>query len=628
MTSSEGSLCNISLASLSPNVKADLSNWESTQLQSRLSAVQEQIQRTLKVDTTPSANSDTTSSNAVNDYQPATAQEGELASDASGSGEPQFPDELSKEQRYERMQEAVRQRVRRIAPAHSDGTPRRAPTTSSARPSSGNPPLPGEAGQPKLKTAKGGAAGERPRDGGSRMRSASNSTLGHSKSNRRSDSLTTPRRRGPFKRGSDVPDSVALEAKPLRYAEIHCAEAASEDGDARTGRQLQSNASLEREEAETVGHDRLGPEHGIPTAWGSSGRFGEECAGYSQRYAAESKEGRGSSVRMHSEPRRLRTRVKPVARRLSLGRGPTESSETPVDSTQGINVTSGRSVEKAPADRPALHARSGSYSDIYSHKSGREADRSLATPLRGPRRPASSRLSRAALTPRTAPSRGGDIYSRARERRKMFEEKVVEARSLKAAEEMRECTFSPRVTPRKASQRSASVPRDVDSIYRRTRAWKDEREKALEWTRRRREEAKDKVDQQHLVHKSVHSRVMGMPYSTVEASRFYERNIEWKREVDRRSETLRQEQQQFLERPHPRRRNPLSCSLRGYTSGDREFATPLTPKMRRINNTSPLTPYRAASPASVNLRSRYEYDDVMSHLLCLRRQLLGSHRYT
>ncbi|KAF4748607.1 hypothetical protein FOZ63_009660 [Perkinsus olseni] len=547
MTSSEGSLCNISLASLSPNVKADLSNWESTQLQSRLSAVQEQIQRTLKVDTTPPANSDTTSSNAVNDYQPATAQEGELASDASGSRESQFPDELSKERRYERMQEAVRLRVRRIARVHLDGTSRRAPTISSARPSSGNPPLPGEAGQPKLKTANGRAEGERLRDGGSNLRSASSSTLGHSKSNRRSDSLTTPRRRGPFKRESDVPGSAVLEPKPLRYAEIHSAEAASEDGDARTGRQLELDASLERDGVEATGHGQLGPERGTPTGWGSSGRSGEECAGYSQRYAAGSKEGRGGSVRADSEPRRLRTRVKPVARRLSLGRAPTGTSETPVNSTQGINVISGRGVEEVSADRPAPHARNGSYSEIYSHKSEREADRSLATPVHGPRGPTSSRVSRAALTPRTAPSRGGDIYSRARERRKMFEERVVEARSLKSAEEMRECTFSPRVTPRKASQRSASVPRNLDSIYQRTRAWKDEREKALEWTRRRREEAKDMVDQQHLVHKSVHSGVMGMPYSTVEASRFYERNMEWKREVDRRSETLRQEQQQVGE---------------------------------------------------------------------------------
>ncbi|KAF4699481.1 hypothetical protein FOZ63_007501, partial [Perkinsus olseni] len=422
-----------------------------------------------------------------------------LASDASGSRKSQLPDELSKEERYKRMQEAVRQRVmaqcrhpvdgssrprrrpsdggslsisvRRIARVHSDGTPRRAPTTSSARPSSGNPPFPGEAGQPKLKTAKGRAEGERPRDGGSKLRSASNSTLGHSTSNRRSDSLTTPRRRGPFKRGSDVPDSVVLEPKPLRYAEIHYAEGANEDGDARTGRQLQSDASLEREGVEATGHGRLGPEHGTSTGWGRSVGSGEECAGYSQRYVAESKEGRGSSVRMHSEPRRLRTRVKPVARRLSLGRGPTGSSETPVD-----NVISGRAVEKASADRPTLHARNGSSSEIYSHKSGLEAVRSLTTPVREPRGSTSSRLFRAALTPRTAPSRGADIYSRARERRKMLEEKVVEARTLKAAEEMRECTFSPRVTPRKASQRSASVPRDLDSIYRRTRAWKDERE--------------------------------------------------------------------------------------------------------------------------------------------------------
>ncbi|KAF4734851.1 hypothetical protein FOZ62_004712, partial [Perkinsus olseni] len=124
MTSSEGSLCNISLASLSPNVKTDLSNWESTQLQSRLSAVQEQIQRTLKVDTTPSANSDTTSSNAVNDDQPATAQEGELASDASGSRKSHLPNELSKEERYERMQEAARQRVMAHCRGPVDGSSR------------------------------------------------------------------------------------------------------------------------------------------------------------------------------------------------------------------------------------------------------------------------------------------------------------------------------------------------------------------------------------------------------------------------------------------------------------------------------------------------------------------------
>ncbi|KAF4690876.1 Splicing factor 3B subunit 3 [Perkinsus olseni] len=344
----------------------------------------------------------TISSNAVNDDQPATAQEGELASDASGSRKSHLPNELSKEERYERMQEAARQRVRRIAPGGSDGTAGGARTIPSARPGSENRRFSGE---------------------GSKLRSAKNSTQGQSKGSLRSDSLATPRRRGPFKRESGVPGSVVLEPKPLRYAEIHCAEAASEDGDARTGRQLESDASLERDGVEATGHGRLGPEHGTPTGWGSS-----------------------------------------------VG--------APVENVRGI---------------ASEHASDG----------------------------------------------------------KCSEEKVVEARSLKAAEEMRECTFSPRVTPRKLSQRSASVPRDLDSIYRRTRAWKDEREKALEWTRRRREEAKDEVDQQHLVHKSVHSRVMGMPYSTVEASRFYERNMEWKREVDRRSETLRQEQQQVASRATP-----------------------------------------------------------------------------
>lgn len=85
------------------------------------------------------------------------------------------------------------------------------------------------------------------------------------------------------------------------------------------------------------------------------------------------------------------------------------------------------------------------------------------------------------------------------------------------------------------------------------------KEKDLESNRQRREEAKvgqsesyvhacmtiqDFDDRQHLVHRSVHSRVIGMPYSTVEASRFYERNVEWKRAVDRRSEKLRHQQQQ------------------------------------------------------------------------------------
>ncbi|KAF4678360.1 hypothetical protein FOL47_000090 [Perkinsus chesapeaki] len=697
MTESGSSPSEIPVGCLSPDVVTDLSNWESIELQSRVSAAQERIQRTIISDLSPSTISGDRSlpglkseKFGIGDFSVGSGNRCSLSERPSEefrseSTDPkvveaqpnsrgtisELPDETSKEDRYRKMQQIARLRVAgkgQAAWGENHGSSRSKARQSEAgslsltvrRLSSKDSDIALRRTVPRTRTEF-----DKQRLAGHCMREEKGKTSRHINDAIIDDhhdgrfpraakdthpktvkALLTPRRQGPFRRDdshskpSESSMDIASEPRALTYSNLHGTEASSGYRTPEAGQRYRDSPL-----AQTAAHEPVAsmlPDEGVNVTLNeakSSHTTTEEDP------PRDDEPGLRVEMQNAAKAKQSLRGIKPVAKRLSLGktatRHPTvpETALAPTDKTKMSRHrrTSEPSVHETRQDiehsSRDFHGRKcmGSYSAIHSREMKRASQRALAAPPVTPRSSTATPEVNQLSTPRTAPSRGSDIYSRARERCRLQEEKVVQARSLKAAEEMRECTFSPRLSPRKATTRSSSVPRNLDSMYQRTKAWKVERERTLEWARQRRDLAKEMTDNEHLVEHSVHSTVRGVLYSAAEASRFYERNMQWKREVDRRCEKLRLEQ---ASTGIPARSSGFTTSCYRSMSGNRETGTPRTPERSATPNafnfrgSTPLTPYRTGSPASVILRSRCEYDDVMLHLMSLRRQLLNGRKHS